>query len=76
MSEVKAAVKKKIIYQYSYTKTNNHLRMTYRDEPKDGDWNVNGEAVPVQTQLNRKIRHPKIKYFWWVHSLGYTWSFR
>jgi hypothetical protein len=28
--------------------------MTYRDEPKDGDWNVDGEAVPVQTQLNRK----------------------
>jgi hypothetical protein len=57
MSEVKAAVKKKLLY-YSYRKTNNHLRMTYRDEPKDGDWNVNGEAVPVQTQLNRKIRHP------------------
>jgi hypothetical protein len=49
---------KKIIYQYSYRKTKNHLRMTYRDEPKDGDWNVNGEAVPVQTQLNRKISHP------------------
>jgi hypothetical protein len=50
--------------------------MTYRDEPKDGDRNVNGEAVPVQTQLNRKIKHPYIKYFWWVHNRGFICSLR